>query len=1291
MKKIKNLNKVAFGLLFAVCLFAINVHQAHAAYLNFGGFETGNTIEGNVASGTMSVQSVIKHSGTYALRINPTAAVARWQMQKPNASGNTSSLALSTGYYSVWFYAASLPGVTTKFFDIDQTASANCLVGLELTAGGVINLYYCNSTDVKTTIGSSTAISAGTWNQVEIKTVNLGTKGSSTVEFRLNGSVIATGVNLSVSSLASPLAEFARGGASSVTSWTGDFYYDDISISDSAYPGVNQVNILKPKATGTTSNWTNGAGTSPTNVAEIPHDSDTSYITSSTNAQVTTVYLDSADTGGVSSSLLAVKSLGVVRDTGGVSSFGIRLKSSATNSDTTAVDPGASYVPLYKVFNTDPNTSAAWTRTALDALEVGVVNSAAVAARATGLYVGVLSASVAPTVTTSAAGSVTATSAILNSTINPGGASTNITYRYGTSNVACASLGSTIAGPTGLTGSINLSAGTTQQSLSGLTPNQIYYFCATATNSVGTTNGSVLNFTTLSTTPTITSPTNTSITQTGATLGGNITSDGGAAISGRGVCVGTSANPAIGGTCFTTAGTTGIFTVTATSLTANTLYHYRAYATNSVGTSYTTDDTFTTLTSAPTTVSTTAQTSLYSYYATLNGSANPNGYTTTGHFRVFPNTSPGNCTSDTGGTLYPTSGSVAIGSDSTVHNFLYTIPFSTAFLTPNTTYYYCAYAVSANGTIGGSSVVSFFTPFGPASPCDAPLTGNLSLPAGAMCNLTGTTYDGVDAGSGTTNTANLALASGVQLTIGAGQTIGRGSVSNAGGTLTLAQGGILQKSGIYVHDADGDGVLDDSAKYIGTAPSAGYVRRTAFQTSATNSAALAYSTNIEAITLFDCNTGSVNVFQNIGNLVKDADNDGYKTAVAAGTQCVGATSVINGRTYYKDVAGAYTWMDAASALGGGATDCDDTTGAPCAPTSTSVVGASPTSTTVSWSAGTGPAATSYTVTCVSGGSCSNTSRGSQTSPYTDSSLTCGTSYTYNVTATNASGTSPASSNFSGSTNACVPTVTTTAASSITSTTVLLNSTINPNGASTSITYRYQTGATATCNGTTPASTIAGPTGLTGSSPLSGATTQQSLTGLSANTTYYFCATANNAVGTAYDVVLSFTTLKANGTTCTLASECNSGNCYVDADNDRYSPASGTKTCRASTQIAGTDCYDSNANAFPGQTLYFTTNRGDGSFDYDCVGGATYTRDPAVLSDPNAFVQGSAYAAGSDYWQLGNCQFISANRFNVGAAITSSTTCGSAIGDYPYTNGGASCGPLDTTHIIDYPVAALGCH
>lgn len=96
----------------------------------------------------------------------------------------------------------------------------------------------------------------------------------------------------------------------------------------------------------------------------------------------------------------------------------------------------------------------------------------------------------------------------------------------------------------------------------------------------------------------ISSPTKNSITVYGANLGGNVTSDNGNTVTGRGVCVGTSADPALGGNCLSTSGTTGIFSVLFSNLTGATVYHYRAYATNSAGTIYTTDDTFTTITPA---------------------------------------------------------------------------------------------------------------------------------------------------------------------------------------------------------------------------------------------------------------------------------------------------------------------------------------------------------------------------------------------------------------------------------------------------------------------------------------------------------------------------------------------------------------------------------------------------------------------------------------------------------------------------------------------------------------------
>ncbi len=94
--------------------------------------------------------------------------------------------------------------------------------------------------------------------------------------------------------------------------------------------------------------------------------------------------------------------------------------------------------------------------------------------------------------------------------------------------------------------------------------------------------------------PTLSSSTITNITAISATSGGNITSDGGAGVTARGVCWGTSANPTTNRS-YTTDGTgMGSFTSNITGLSYETTYYVRAYATNDAGTAYGNQLSFTT-------------------------------------------------------------------------------------------------------------------------------------------------------------------------------------------------------------------------------------------------------------------------------------------------------------------------------------------------------------------------------------------------------------------------------------------------------------------------------------------------------------------------------------------------------------------------------------------------------------------------------------------------------------------------------------------------------------------------
>ncbi|MFZ2338511.1 MAG: fibrobacter succinogenes major paralogous domain-containing protein [Bacteroidales bacterium] len=130
-------------------------------------------------------------------------------------------------------------------------------------------------------------------------------------------------------------------------------------------------------------------------------------------------------------------------------------------------------------------------------------------------------------------------------------------------------------------------SGNFTSNLVGLAEGTTYYVRAYATNSVGTGYGNEVTFTTDQVTGAVLTTTEvSSVTSTSAVSGGNITNDGGGTITARGICWGTAPNPTIAGSKTTNGAGTGIFTSNITDLDAGIRYYYRAYATNSSGTTY---------------------------------------------------------------------------------------------------------------------------------------------------------------------------------------------------------------------------------------------------------------------------------------------------------------------------------------------------------------------------------------------------------------------------------------------------------------------------------------------------------------------------------------------------------------------------------------------------------------------------------------------------------------------------------------------------------------------------------
>jgi uncharacterized protein (TIGR02145 family) len=86
--------------------------------------------------------------------------------------------------------------------------------------------------------------------------------------------------------------------------------------------------------------------------------------------------------------------------------------------------------------------------------------------------------------------------------------------------------------------------------------------------------------------PTLTTTAVSTITETTATTGGNVSSDGRALVTARGVCYSTSPNPTTSNEIIASGTGSGSFVSELSGLIAGTTYYVRAYATNSTGTGY---------------------------------------------------------------------------------------------------------------------------------------------------------------------------------------------------------------------------------------------------------------------------------------------------------------------------------------------------------------------------------------------------------------------------------------------------------------------------------------------------------------------------------------------------------------------------------------------------------------------------------------------------------------------------------------------------------------------------------
>lgn len=352
---------------------------------NFSGLETGDSSEANATNGTFSIVTSPVHSGTYALRSNPTTTgTGYFGLGTYNGAGTATTNPQSSVYARFWFRYATKPASASE--DIALWRGSIATVGaIRINSSGNLIIYDVNNA-ADDTGTSTTTLSANTWYMILVN-FNVGASAAYTMKiYDSTPTLLETVSGTGDFSLVSGEA-FRVGKVFNENGQTVDFFYDDISLSTTGWPDPNSITSrVAITGTGSSSGWTGGTNASNyLEVDEVPPDDDTTYIqTTGSNSHY--VALQDTSSIGITGYINSVKVRAKCKEPSTVSSsVRVGLKSGVTTSETTGSNTTTSYSQIFKTYPVDPNTGANWTFVGFDALEAGVTENNAVAQRCTAI------------------------------------------------------------------------------------------------------------------------------------------------------------------------------------------------------------------------------------------------------------------------------------------------------------------------------------------------------------------------------------------------------------------------------------------------------------------------------------------------------------------------------------------------------------------------------------------------------------------------------------------------------------------------------------------------------------------------------------------------------------------------------------------------------------------------------------------------------------------------------------------------------------------------------------------
>lgn len=267
---------------------------------------------------------------------------------------------------------ATLPSVDVYFLSFNDSSSiiTNNHFAASLNSSGTLSIK--SSTTTLTT--SSLTITAGVWYYIELRGRIHATLGEAYLY--VNGVLYAsiTGADTFRTSYTSIYFNVGQAQDSISDPTFDDLYFESDASSLPTAKGDPKIVVQSPNADTATEQWTRSAGVDSYALIDDTGggDGDTTYISDTTLNNQTLV--DITNIAETPASIHAVQLVSRASKTdAGTIEYTHYVVSGATTSYGSAVNPTeTAYTVTSDVYETDPNTAAAWTESAVNALQIGV-------------------------------------------------------------------------------------------------------------------------------------------------------------------------------------------------------------------------------------------------------------------------------------------------------------------------------------------------------------------------------------------------------------------------------------------------------------------------------------------------------------------------------------------------------------------------------------------------------------------------------------------------------------------------------------------------------------------------------------------------------------------------------------------------------------------------------------------------------------------------------------------------------------------------------------------------------